>query len=272
MLELLHDGDERERLVTAGGRPGRDTLAAYRPGDDEGGTGDRTLAAYRAAVAGDDSRSHREGLPRRRPAAGSNRDEVLVLCPHYAPDMAPTGEVMTRIADELVDRGHQLHVVTSLPWYRDHRVEPGWTGRPVRHEDTGGRASPGSTRSPPTSGTSPPGPWASPASPGWPARWRSRGRRGHRPDVVLAMSPPLTLGAAGWLAAQRWRVPFVFNIQDVFPDVAVELGAITNRSVIRFASWLERWTYRRADAVTVLSDDLRDNLVAKLQGSVPDPV
>ena len=85
------------------------------------------------------------------------------------------------------------------------------------------------------------------------------------------MSPPLTLGAAGWLAARRWRVPFVFNIQDVFPDVAVELGAISNRSVIRFASWLERWTYRRADAVTVLSDDLRDNLVAKIQGSVPDP-
>jgi colanic acid biosynthesis glycosyl transferase WcaI len=86
------------------------------------------------------------------------------------------------------------------------------------------------------------------------------------------MSPPLTLGAAGWLAARRWRVPFVFNIQDVFPDVAVELGAITNPAVIRAASWLERWTYRRADAVTVLSDDLRDNLVAKIEGTVADPL
>jgi colanic acid biosynthesis glycosyl transferase WcaI len=84
------------------------------------------------------------------------------------------------------------------------------------------------------------------------------------------MSPPLTLGIAGWLAARRWGVPFVFNIQDVFPDVAVELGAITNPTVIRAASALERWTYRRADAVTVLSDDLRDNLVAKIRGTVPD--
>jgi colanic acid biosynthesis glycosyl transferase WcaI len=57
----------------------------------------------------------------------------------------------------------------------------------------------------------------------------------------------------------------------VFPDVAVQLGAITNPWVIRVASWLERWSYRRADAVTVLSDDLRDNLVAKIQGTVPDP-
>jgi colanic acid biosynthesis glycosyl transferase WcaI len=62
----------------------------------------------------------------------------------------------------------------------------------------------------------------------------------------------------------------VFNIQDVFPDVAVELGAITNPRVITLASWLERWSYRRSDAVTVLSDDLRDNLVAKIQGTVPD--
>ena len=87
-----------------------------------------------------------------------------------------------------------------------------------------------------------------------------------RPDAVLAMSPPLTLGAAGWLAARAHRVPFVFNIQDVFPDVAVELGAITDPRVIRFASWLERETYLRSDAVTVLSDDLRDNVAAKIAG------
>jgi colanic acid biosynthesis glycosyl transferase WcaI len=66
-------------------------------------------------------------------------------------------------------------------------------------------------------------------------------------------------------------VPFVFNIQDVFPDVAVEVGAISNPKVIRVASWLERWSYKRADAVTVLSDDLQANLVAKLTGRVDDP-
>src|SRR5690606_9848532 len=59
-------------------------------------------------------------------------------------------------------------------------------------------------------------------------------------------------------------------IQDVFPDVAVEVGAITNPQVIKLAAWLERWSYRRSDAVTVLSDDLRDNLVAKIRGTVPD--
>ena len=39
---------------------------------------------------------------------------LLILCPHYAPDVAPTGEVMTAIAEALADRGHQLHIVCLL--------------------------------------------------------------------------------------------------------------------------------------------------------------
>jgi colanic acid biosynthesis glycosyl transferase WcaI len=62
------------------------------------------------------------------------------------------------------------------------------------------------------------------------------------------------------------RAPFVFNIQDVFPDVAVEVGVLTNPKVIAAARRLERVSYQVADAVTVLSDDLRANLVEKLAG------
>jgi colanic acid biosynthesis glycosyl transferase WcaI len=196
--------------------------------------------------------------------------KLLVLCPHYAPDTAPTGEVMTSIATELVARGHELHVLTSLPWYEHHRIEPGWEGRLVRHEDTAwGRI----TRVHPFPTDKRNIPARAAAFAGFTVLSTAlalRGRPHARPDAVLAMSPPLTLGGAGWLAARRWRVPFVFNIQDVFPDVAVELGAISNPQVIRVASWLERWTYRHSDAVTVLSEDLRDNLVGKITGTVPD--
>ncbi|HEX7097556.1 MAG TPA: glycosyltransferase family 4 protein, partial [Acidimicrobiales bacterium] len=85
-----------------------------------------------------------------------------------------------------------------------------------------------------------------------------------RPDAVLAMSPPLPIGLAGLAVAKLRRAPFVFNIQDVFPDVAVELGLLTNRHVIRVARAAERFIYRHADAVTVLSDDLHDNVAAKI--------
>jgi colanic acid biosynthesis glycosyl transferase WcaI len=196
--------------------------------------------------------------------------KLLILCPHYAPDTAPTGEVMTSIGTELIARGHELHIITSLPWYQHHQIEPGWEGRVIRHEDHDwGRI----TRVHPFPTDKRNIPARAAGFAGFTVLSAAMGLRGwarKRPDAVLAMSPPLTLGGAGWMAARRWHVPFVFNIQDVFPDVAVEVGAISNPKVIKLASWLERWSYRRSDAVTVLSDDLRDNLVAKIRGSVPD--
>lgn len=187
---------------------------------------------------------------------------VLVLCPHYAPDVAPTGEVMTSIARELTRRGHRLHVVTSLPWYEHHAVDPGWDGQLVRHEDTSwGRI----TRIHPFPTDKRNLPARAVAFGGFTAVAALEGALTQaRPDVVLAMSPPLTLGPAGWAVARSRRVPFVFNIQDVFPDVAVELGMLTNPKAIALASWLERTTYQRADAVTVLSDELAGNVRAKI--------
>ncbi|MEY2415373.1 MAG: colanic acid biosynthesis glycosyl transferase WcaI, partial [Ilumatobacteraceae bacterium] len=65
-----------------------------------------------------------------------DRLRIAVLCPHFAPDTAPTGEVMTRIVTELAALGHEVDVVTALPWYRGHAVEDGWEGKWVRRERT----------------------------------------------------------------------------------------------------------------------------------------
>ena len=64
-----------------------------------------------------------------------------------------------------------------------------------------------------------------------------------RSDGVLAVSPPLTLGLTGWSIAPRAAAPLVFNIHDVFPDVAIELGVLTGGRVIAAAKWLERVSY-----------------------------
>jgi colanic acid biosynthesis glycosyl transferase WcaI len=144
---------------------------------------------------------------------------------------------MTRIVDELARRGHELHVVTSLPWYREHRIEPGWGGRWVRTERTAWGSV---TRVNPF-----PGPdkanlvrravgFAGFSALAGIAALRAGGWL-RRADVVLAMSPPLTLGLTGWLAGRFRRAPLVFNIQDVFPDAAVRTGAITNRRIIAAA-------------------------------------
>ncbi|MBU6216485.1 MAG: glycosyltransferase family 4 protein [Acidobacteria bacterium] len=195
---------------------------------------------------------------------------LLVVCPHFAPDTAPTGEVATAIVEALADRGHRVHVVTALPWYRLHDVEPEWQGGRWRTESTAWGAV---TRLHPFPTDKRNIPARALAFGGFTALASAASLTTRiRPDAVLAMSPPLPLGVTGWLASIARGRPFVFNIQDVFPDVAVELGAITDRRVIAAASALERWSYRRADAVTVLSEDLRVNVAAKLGPHRPERV
>src|SRR6202011_3121183 len=75
---------------------------------------------------------------RRLPSRHRTAMRLAVVCPHFAPDIAPTGVVITRIVEELAARGHRIDVVTALPWYEHHRVEPGWGGRPARREATAG--------------------------------------------------------------------------------------------------------------------------------------
>ena len=197
--------------------------------------------------------------------------KLVVLCPHFEPDTAPTGVVMTTIVHELAKLGHEVHVVTALPWYRQHRVESGWVETTWRTRTTV-TAWGSVTRLNPFAGEDKKNLWRRALGfigfsvisvvAGFKAG-RVRGDR-RRVDAVIAMSPPLTLGLSGWFIAKGRRAPLVFNIQDVFPDAAIETGAITNSAVIKVSRWLEKISYRSASIVTVLSDDLRDNVVAKL--------
>ena len=190
----------------------------------------------------------------------------MVLCPHFAPDLAPTGVVMTRIVTELAARGHELHVVTALPWYRNHAIESGWSGRLWRTEKTEWGSIirvhpfPGKSKSNLLR-----------RALGFIAFSYAVGIRSvhadgfpFKVDGVLAMSPPLTLGLTGWFTKIIRRAPLVFNIQDVFPDAAIQTGAISNKKIIAAARWLERVSYQRSDAVVLLSQDLRANIASKV--------
>ena len=195
-----------------------------------------------------------------------DRLRIAVLCPHFAPDTAPTGVVMTRIVAELAELGHEVHVVTSLPWYRTHAVEPGWHTRWFRREATEWGSI---TRVNPFAGSDKRNLARRAAGfVGFSALAGLASLRGGRVDAVIAMSPPLTMGLTGWGTHLVRRGPLVFNIQDVFPDAAIETGAITNRAIIAVAKRLERVSYHRAAAVTVLSNDLHDNVVAKVRASM----
>lgn len=83
-------------------------------------------------------------------------------------------------------------------------------------------------------------------------------------DVVVASCPPLFIGITGWLLARIRRAKFVFDIRDIWPDVAVEAGEFGKDALItRLGSSLANFLYRRADQITPVTDNKRKRLVEK---------
>jgi colanic acid biosynthesis glycosyl transferase WcaI len=84
-----------------------------------------------------------------------------------------------------------------------------------------------------------------------------------RCDVVLAMTDPPIEGIAGAIVARILGRPFVYNIRDMYPDMA--LGGAIVRPGSFTARWeaMHRWALRRAARTIVLGEDMRDRIIAK---------
>lgn len=85
---------------------------------------------------------------------------------------------------------------------------------------------------------------------------------GPRPAVIYATSPPLAAAVPGLLAAARWRAPLVFEVRDLWPEAAIQMGALRNPLLRRAARALERLAYSRARRLIALSPGIRDGMVA----------
>src|SRR5215213_9149349 len=94
--------------------------------------------------------------------------------------------------------------------------------------------------------------------------------RGPRPDVIYATSPPLTIAAPALAAAARWRAPLVFEVRDLWPEAPIQMGALANPRMRRWARSLERTAYRRARRVIALSPGIRDGVIEA--GAAPGKV
>jgi glycosyltransferase involved in cell wall biosynthesis len=72
-------------------------------------------------------------------------------------------------------------------------------------------------------------------------------------DLVWGTSPPIFQGVTAWLLARLKRVPFLFEVRDLWPTFAIAVGVLKNPTLIKMSLWLERFLYRHADLVVVNS-------------------
>jgi glycosyltransferase involved in cell wall biosynthesis len=90
-------------------------------------------------------------------------------------------------------------------------------------------------------------------------------------DVILVTSPPLFVGITAYVLAKIKRVPFVFEIRDLWPESAIDTGVLQNKAIIKFAYWFESFIYRKATLINVLTPAFRDKLIND-KGVAPEKI
>jgi glycosyltransferase involved in cell wall biosynthesis len=96
--------------------------------------------------------------------------------------------------------------------------------------------------------------------------WRKSGKA----DVVLVSSPTFFAIFSAWLLARVKKARFIIEVRDLWPAIFVELGILRNATLIRILEAAELVAYRAADAVVVVSQGFREDLIRR--GIEPDKV
>jgi len=180
---------------------------------------------------------------------------ILLLNEYFPPDTSATAKCAVQVANALAEK-HRVTVVAGRPSYDPTELHPRYL---LRREVRGNLAVErvGSTAYP---------------------RFQMRRRVSNylsylslaipralsiRSDVVLAMTDPPIEGIAGALVAQMSNRPFVYNIRDMYPDMAVGGSIVRPGSFTARWEAMHRWALRRAARVIVLGEDMRDRIVGK---------
>jgi colanic acid biosynthesis glycosyl transferase WcaI len=184
---------------------------------------------------------------------------ILIVSQYFAPEVTAASLRLEPLARGLAERGHEVEVVCEVPNH-PHGVVPPEFRRKLVHRSTDGgyRASRVWVKA--STSKRARARLASYASFG--ATGLAVGSALRRPDVVVASSPPLSVGLLGALLAARFRVPLVFDVRDLWPQVAVALGEIGPGRVLRAAERLERRLYADAAAITTPTEPFRQHIAA----------
>lgn len=182
----------------------------------------------------------------------------LLLSQWYDPEPNFKGGILGRV---LTDHGHHVTALTGFPNYPGGRIYPGYRLRWRQWEQRDGvrvlrvplyadHSRSGAKRllnylsfavSAATIGAALCGP----------------------ADVMWVYHPPLTVGIPAWWIGLLRRVPFVYEIQDMWPETLAATGMLPSGRAAKLLGWLARFIYARAAAITVISPGFKRNLIAK---------
>jgi colanic acid biosynthesis glycosyl transferase WcaI len=177
------------------------------------------------------------------------RPRLLVLNQYYAPGLEATAQLLAQLCEDLADEFDITVVTATLP------TEP-HAGRLVRNDVE-------IVRVPSTSYDRRRLPLRALNYATYVGSSLVTAMKAQRPDAVLCMTDPPMIADVALLVARRFDAPLVVISQDVFPEVAQELGRLENPVLVGLLRALIRFYLRRADRVVAIGETMRRRLEAK---------
>ena len=86
-----------------------------------------------------------------------------------------------------------------------------------------------------------------------------------KPDVILTPSPPLTSGLLAILLARLKSAKTIYNVQEIYPDLLINLRHLKNTFLINFLKRLERFVYNSSNAVTTIDKQFYNTIKPRMK-------
>jgi len=182
---------------------------------------------------------------------------VIFLSQWFPPEHAPMGYMLKELAENLAAQQWEVEVVTGFPNHPSGKVQKPYVKKRILREMLGAVRI---TRL-----------WL------YTSEKRTFSSRAlnflsfvlssffylltcEKPQLVFAVLQPLPLGATLALLAKLRGFKLIFNVQDLHPDVLVELGLIQSKPVVKTLKWIEKTAYRQADGLAVICQGFRTHV------------
>jgi colanic acid biosynthesis glycosyl transferase WcaI len=194
--------------------------------------------------------------------------KILYVSQYFPPEMGAPAARAAELARHWTQAGHQVSVLTGFPNHPTGVIPAEWRSRLKRltYNETVGEVEIFRT-------------WL------WPLpnrkaheRMRNyasfclsaalRGMSLAHPDVIVATSPQLLVGLSGWWLARLKKIPFVFEVRDLWPESLTAVGLGAEKSILhRCLSAIADFLYSRSDHIVVVTPAFKDFLVKHRQVS-----
>lgn len=185
---------------------------------------------------------------------------IIVYGINYYPELIGIGKYNTELCEYLAEKGHKVTVATGFPYYPEWKIRKPYNTKLFMVEECQGIKIRRSYVYVPRKVT-------------------PRTRILHelsfmvssffnllfsrRSELLITISPPLGLGLVACAISRIKNIPFLFHVQDLQPDTAVEVGMLRSKPILRLLYKIEKLVYLQAARISVISNKMKEKIILK---------